>query len=261
MTTNFPASLDNFTNPTSLDTLNSPSHSDQHADVNDAVEALQAKVGADSSAVTTSLDYKVSQLETNSVTLSGSETLTNKTIDLTDNTVTGTLAEFSAAVSDADLVSLDGSETLTNKTLTSPVINTATINNSVVQGLEERWTYTNQAITGAEVLEVLTSPARYNWGAATGNFTLSVRGNSGTTLDSLLTVSDSITVAFAVTNGATAYYMTEFRVDNVAQTVKWQGGAAPTAGNANSVDVYVFTILKTDATPTYVVLGSLTQFA
>ena len=63
MTTNFPASLDSLTNPTSSDSLNSPSHSAQHANVNDAVEALQAKVGADSSAVTTSLDYKVAQLE------------------------------------------------------------------------------------------------------------------------------------------------------------------------------------------------------
>jgi hypothetical protein len=63
MATNFPASLDTLTNPTSSDSLNSPSHSAQHANVNDAVEALQAKVGADSSAVTTSLDYKVAQLE------------------------------------------------------------------------------------------------------------------------------------------------------------------------------------------------------
>jgi hypothetical protein len=43
--------------------LNSPSHSAQHANSNDAIEALQAKVGADSSAVTSSLDYKVAQLE------------------------------------------------------------------------------------------------------------------------------------------------------------------------------------------------------
>lgn len=63
MATNFPTSLDTLTNPTSSDSLASPSHSAQHANVNDAVEALQAKVGADSSAVTSSLDYKVAQLE------------------------------------------------------------------------------------------------------------------------------------------------------------------------------------------------------
>ena len=59
MATNFPASLDSLTNPTSTQTLNSPSHSSQHANINDAVEALEAKVGVDNSAVTSSLDYKV----------------------------------------------------------------------------------------------------------------------------------------------------------------------------------------------------------
>jgi len=64
MATSYPASLDSFTNPTAVDTLDSPPHDTQHADANDAIEALQAKVGVDSSAVTTSLDYRVAQLET-----------------------------------------------------------------------------------------------------------------------------------------------------------------------------------------------------
>ena len=61
MTTSFPTSLDNFTNPTASDDLDTPAvlHADQHANINDAVEALQAKVGINSSAVTTSLDYLV----------------------------------------------------------------------------------------------------------------------------------------------------------------------------------------------------------
>ena len=61
MATGFPSSLDALTNPLSTDALTSPSHADQHADVNDAVEALQAKVGVTASAVTTSLDYKVNK--------------------------------------------------------------------------------------------------------------------------------------------------------------------------------------------------------
>lgn len=62
MATNFPTSLDALTNPTSTSTLTSPSHAGQHADANDAIEALQAKVGVNSSAVTTSLDYKVENI-------------------------------------------------------------------------------------------------------------------------------------------------------------------------------------------------------
>ncbi len=65
MATNFPSSLDTLTNPTVSDYLNSTTvpHATQHADLNDAVEALEAKVGVDSSAVATSLDYKVAALE------------------------------------------------------------------------------------------------------------------------------------------------------------------------------------------------------
>lgn len=63
MATNFPSSLDALTNPTSSDNLSSPSHAGQHADANDAIEALQAKVGVTDSAVATSLDYRVKALE------------------------------------------------------------------------------------------------------------------------------------------------------------------------------------------------------
>jgi microcystin-dependent protein len=62
MATNFPASLDALSNPTGSSSLTSPDHAGQHTDANDAIEALQAKVGVDSSAVTTSLDYKVAVL-------------------------------------------------------------------------------------------------------------------------------------------------------------------------------------------------------
>lgn len=63
MATSFPSSLDSFTNPLSSDTLSSPSHAGQHTDLNDAVAALQSKVGIDSSSVTSSLEYRIAQLE------------------------------------------------------------------------------------------------------------------------------------------------------------------------------------------------------
>ena len=63
MATNFPTSLDSLTNPATTDQLNSPSHAAQHANANDAIEQLQAKVGVDGSTVTTSHAYKIAQLE------------------------------------------------------------------------------------------------------------------------------------------------------------------------------------------------------
>ena len=73
MTTNFPTSLDSFTNPTSTDLMNSVTvpHNEQHANANDAIEALEAKVGINSSAVTSSLDYRVTTLETFPIQLNG----------------------------------------------------------------------------------------------------------------------------------------------------------------------------------------------
>lgn len=62
MAINYPTSLDDLTNPESNDPMNNPSHSQQHSDSNDAIEALQAKVGVDDSDVETSHDYKIKNL-------------------------------------------------------------------------------------------------------------------------------------------------------------------------------------------------------
>jgi hypothetical protein len=67
MATNFPTSLDSLTNPQGTDSVAAVSHAEQHSNANDAIEALEAKVGADNSTVTTSLDYRVRTLENASV--------------------------------------------------------------------------------------------------------------------------------------------------------------------------------------------------
>ena len=95
---------------------------------------------------------------------------------------------------------------------------------------------------------------------ASANWTVNLRGNSTTTLNSFLALNDSITHVFLVTTGTTAYYPSAFQVDGVSVTPKWQGGVAPTSGNASSVDAYAFTVIKTASSPTYLVLASQTQF-
>lgn len=82
MAITYPTTLDTLNNPTGTDPVNSPSHATQHADANDAIEALEAKVGVNSSAVTTSHDYKLSGVtgSDKAVSLTGSEVLTNKTL-------------------------------------------------------------------------------------------------------------------------------------------------------------------------------------
>ena len=63
LATNFPTSLDTLTNPDGTSSLSSPSHAQQHTNANDAIEALQTKVGVNGSASTTSIDYRLGQLE------------------------------------------------------------------------------------------------------------------------------------------------------------------------------------------------------
>ena len=113
MASNFPSSLDSFTNPSSSDAMDSVSvpHASQHSDLNDAVEALQAKVGADSSAVTSSLDYKVAQLESDvagftsgkilqvvTATYATEETTTSTTYSATSLTATITPTSASSTI-------------------------------------------------------------------------------------------------------------------------------------------------------------------
>jgi hypothetical protein len=113
--------------------------------------------------------------------------------------------------------------------------------------------------TGTVNVDLSTSAVNFFTANAAANWTFNFRGNGSTTLNSLLSVGQSATVAFLVTNGSTPYYPTVFQVDGTAVTPRWQGGA-PTAGNANSIDSYTFTIIKT-ASATYTVLASQVKFA
>jgi hypothetical protein len=71
---------------------------------------------------------------------------------------------------------------------------------------------------------------------------------------------ESITIVFLVTNGGTAYYQSAFQIDGSAVTPKWQGGTAPTAGNASSVDAYTITIVKTGGA-TFTAFAAVSKFA
>lgn len=158
-------------------------------------------------------------------------------------------------------VTLTGAQTLTNKTLTSPAINTATIIDGVMRGLEEDVNVVASAATGTINLNVETASIWYYTTNASANHTLNIRYSSTVSLNTALAVGDAITVVWMNTNGATAYYPNVIQIDGTTVTPKIQGGTAIAAGNASSIDVYVFTIIKTAATPTYTVLESQTKFA
>lgn len=154
------------------------------------------------------------------------------------------------------LASVLNNGTLTTPTVTTPTITTGTANATVLITPEERWTVSATAATGTINFDADTQGVLYYTSDASANWTLNIRGSSTTTLSSKLAVGDSISVSFLVTNGATARYQTGFQIDGSAVTPKWSGGTAPSAGNASSIDIYTFTIVKTAATPTYTVFGA-----
>lgn len=116
------------------------------------------------------------------------------------------------------------------------------------------------AATGTIQFDTASTAIMYYTFNATGNWTLNIRGNAGVTLNTFVSTGTSLTVVFMATNGATAYYPTSLTIDGTTQTVRWQGGIAPTSGNSNSIDAYTYTIIKTAAN-TYTVLGSQARFA
>jgi len=193
-------------------------------------------------------------------TTSNTMTLTNKTIALGSNTVSGTIAEFNTALTDADFATLGGTETLTAKTLTTPTINGATLNSPIFVGPEERVNVVAAAATGTINIDTLTAGTWYYTSNATGNHTLNLRGSATTSMNTLLATGDSQTIVWLNTNGVTPYYVSAVQVDGVSATVKWQNGTAPSAGNASSIDAYVFTLIKTAAS-TYTIFGTQTKFA
>jgi hypothetical protein len=130
-----------------------------------------------------------------------------------------------------------------------------------IQQVLEKTTTTAVVLTGTANYDLLTQAVLYYTTAATGTFTVNLRGSSSTALNSILSVGDAATAAFLTTQGATAYYTTFVTIDGTSTNVstKWQGGSAPTAGNVSGIDTYSFTAIKTAAS-TYTVLASQTQF-
>ena len=129
-----------------------------------------------------------------------------------------------------------------------------------VGSVEEVATVSATAATGTINFDVRTQSVLYYTTNASANWTLNVRASSTVSLNTMMATGQSVTIAFLVTQGSTAYYQSAFQVDGSSVTPKWQGGTAPTSGNASSVDVYSITIIKT-GNAAFTAFASQTKFA
>jgi hypothetical protein len=171
------------------------------------------------------------------------------------------LTATNAATGNAPNVSATGDDTNIDLNLTPKGIGRVTLNGGAkIQQTAEKVTTEATAATGTVNYDVLTQAVWNFTTDASANWTLNLRGDGSNTLNSIMDTGESITVAHIVSQGATAYYNSAVQVDGSSVTPEWQGGAAPTGGNINSLDAYTYTVIKTgDAA--FTVLAAQTQFA
>lgn len=129
-----------------------------------------------------------------------------------------------------------------------------------IEALFELATISASAPTSTTNFDVMNQAVQFFTSNSANNWTLNLRGNSSTTLNTIMQTGQSLTVAVLVTNGSSAFFQNGFQVDGNAVTVRWSGGNTPSSGNANSIDVYSITVIKT-ANATFTALGAQTRFA
>lgn len=189
---------------------------------------------------------------TGSLSLAGNLTTSGAfaTTITTTGTTTVTLPTSGTLVALGNANTFTGTQTFngTSSTFAEVLLNAA-----------ETTTVSATAATGTINYYINSQSVLYYTSSASANWTLNIAFSSGTSLNTALATGQTVTIVFLVTQGATAYYNSAVTIDTVSVTPKWQGGTAPTAGNASGIDVYTYSITKT-ASATYTVLASQTQF-
>jgi hypothetical protein len=160
----------------------------------------------------------------------------------------------SAGASTADTVLVSTEQTITgDKTFTGI---------TSLGMIKEGGTVSATAATGTINYDAKTQTVLYYTTDASGNWTINLRGDASNSMNSIMSTGQVTTVTFLATNGATPYYNSTVQVDGTTSgvTTKWQGGVAPSGGNADSVDVYTYSVIKTgDAA--FTVLASVNRYA
>jgi len=225
---------------------------------------------------------------TTAVVLSTSPTLVTPVLGVATatsvNKVTLTAPATSSTLTIADGKTLTASNTLTlagtdATTMTFPASSATVAGLGIAQSFTAKQTFTGAtgslasafinatetstisatAATGTINYDVTTQSVLYYTTSASANWTVNFRGNGTTSLNTLMSTNDSLTVVFLVSQGATAYYNNAITIDGTSVTPKYQGGTAWSSGNASGIDAYSYTIVKTGSAA-FTVFAAQTQF-
>ena len=187
-------------------------------------------------------------------------TLGNASIGLGNTTTTvGNLTLTNVTLSSGTSNMTLGNTAVTIGSATTSVGNLA-LTNVTITTIQEPSNVTATAANATINMDLLNNAVLYLTSNATGNFTVNFRGTSATSLNNVMSNNTSVSCTVLATQGNTAYYNSALQVDGSSVTPKWQGGTAPTSGNASSVDSYTYVIIKTGSAA-FTVLAAQTKFA
>jgi hypothetical protein len=135
--------------------------------------------------------------------------------------------------------------------------NVLVTNTTTIQQAQEKVIVNTTGSNGTVNFDLLNSAIVFDTANASANWTINFRGNSTTTLDSIMSSNQSMTCTYINTNGAAPYFITNLQIDGSNATVYWYGNA-PIIGSSVDRDVYTFNIIKTAANTftTFASLGS-----
>jgi hypothetical protein len=162
-------------------------------------------------------------------TLAGTETLTNKTVSFGSNTISGTTAEFNTALTDGSFSTLAGTETLTNKTLTSPTFD----------GTPKGTSYQDAVV-------VLTGTTPAVDLSSAGEYRLTITGNTTFTVSNPPPDDFTTTKTLRFTQGATAYTLTFWA------GIEFVGGEVPASPAISETKEYTLRASTVSGTTIYV---------
>lgn len=181
------------------------------------------------------------------------------TVGAINGVLKGTSGVLSAATAGTDYVAPGTATTFTATQTFNGTSSTAAMKEI---NIIEPASITAVAPTATTNFYVNTGAVQYITANNANNWTLNFAFSAGTTLNAAMTTNDSLSCTLVTTNTTTAYYLSAITVDGTGSgvTVKWQGGTAPTSGNASSIDSYTFVLIKTGSA-VYTILASQTKFA
>jgi hypothetical protein len=224
-----------------------------------------------------STEIQTAEIQNGAVTESKLATGAVTSDKILDGTIVNADINASAGIVDTKLATIATAGKVSNSATTATNANTAsaivardasgnftagkaTLTTADITTVIETASVVASAATSTINIEFSTNPTVYYTVDASADWTINIRGTSGTTLNSVLAIGQIATVTMLATIGTTQRRPTVFQIDGSAVTPKWMGGTAPTTGNASSIDAYTLSVIKT-ADAVFTVLASQTRFA